>query len=184
MPTCAPPAISRWAWATISNPDIGEHEIVPLATWIMAAVMAVAGLAEAAETRAGVAPPQVNSARSETCVEPTAEMRRNHMDMLLHQRDQTMRRGIRTSQHSLKHCVACHANPTTNSVLGKDGFCQSCHTYTAVRIDCFECHSPSPQKVTGGAKAAAVGPDGLPASPRAISPAPPVGVAAAGARVR
>jgi hypothetical protein len=24
-------------------------------------------------------------------------------------------------------------------------FCQSCHNYTAVKIDCFECHSNKPQ---------------------------------------
>ncbi len=131
--------------------DIGEREIVTLAPFILAAVMAVAGLADAAETRERAALPQANSERSATCVEPTAEMRRNHMDMLLHQRDQTMRRGIRTSRHSLKNCVTCHANPKTNSVLGKDGFCESCHRYAAVRIDCFECHSPTPQKVAAGA---------------------------------
>ena len=125
-----------------------------LAAWIVAAFMAVAGVAGAAETGARVDPlrPEGIGERRETCVEPTAEMRRNHMDMLLHQRDQTMRRGIRTSQHSLKNCVACHANPKTNSVLGKDGFCESCHSYAAVRIDCFECHSPSPQKAAAGAR--------------------------------
>jgi hypothetical protein len=29
-------------------------------------------------------------------------------------------------------------------VLGKDHFCQSCHNYAAVKIDCFECHSSKP----------------------------------------
>jgi hypothetical protein len=24
-------------------------------------------------------------------------------------------------------------------------FCQSCHTYAAVKLDCFECHTNKPQ---------------------------------------
>jgi hypothetical protein len=93
--------------------------------------------------------------KGEKCVEPTDEMRRNHMNKILHQRDRTMHDGIRTTQHSLKNCVDCHADPKTNSVLGKDGFCESCHRYAAVSMDCFECHSSSPRKQAGGDKPAA-----------------------------
>lgn len=81
------------------------------------------------------------TAKGDKCVEPTDIMRRNHMDFILHQRDKTMRRGIRTSKHSLKECINCHADPKTNSVLGEDGFCAGCHQYTAVSIDCFSCHN-------------------------------------------
>ena len=109
-------------------------------------LLIVAGLAFAA-------PPAVRIEKSGQCVEPTATMRRNHMNMLLHQRDRTVHQGIRTTQHSLKNCIDCHASSKTNSVLGKDGFCESCHTYAAVRVDCFECHSPSPRK-TAAAKTA------------------------------
>ncbi|MDH4133564.1 MAG: hypothetical protein OEV31_02115 [Gammaproteobacteria bacterium] len=79
--------------------------------------------------------------QGEKCVAPTSEMRRNHMEKILHQRDQTMHQGIRTAQYSLKNCVDCHADPKTGSVLGKEGFCESCHRYAAVQIDCFSCHS-------------------------------------------
>ena len=96
--------------------------------------------------------PTVKIEKGEKCVEPTDEMRRNHMKMLLHQRDKTMHQGIRTTQHSLKNCIDCHANPKTNSVIGKDGFCESCHSYAAVSMDCFECHSSAPQKQAGGVK--------------------------------
>jgi len=85
--------------------------------------------------------PRVSIEQGEKCVEPTDVMRRNHMKFMLHQRDKTMRDGVRTTQHSLKNCVNCHASKTTQSVLGKDGFCQGCHTYTAVSIDCFTCHT-------------------------------------------
>ena len=85
------------------------------------------------------------------CVEDTATMRREHPDMLKHQRDQTMREGIRTRKHSLKECVGCHASTKTGSVLGEKGFCQSCHDYASVRIDCFSCHASKP-KLASGAK--------------------------------
>ena len=38
-------------------------------------------------------------------------MRRNHMDDLKHQRNDTMRKGIRTTKYSLQKCVDCHATP-------------------------------------------------------------------------
>lgn len=88
----------------------------------------------------------INKDRAEKCVEPTGEMRRNHMKYILHQRDETMHLGIRTSKHSLKNCVNCHASPATGSVLGKDGFCASCHQYAAVTIDCFSCHTDKAEK--------------------------------------
>ena len=85
------------------------------------------------------------------CVEDTATMRREHPDMLKHQRDLTMHDGVRTRKHSLKECVECHASAKTGSVLGAKGFCQSCHDYASVRIDCFSCHASKP-KLASGAK--------------------------------
>jgi hypothetical protein len=90
--------------------------------------------------------PVVESARGGECVADTAFMRRNHMTLLKHQRDDTLRGGIRTGQYSLKTCIDCHASKTTNSVAASDtNFCQSCHTYAAVKLDCFECHTNKPQ---------------------------------------
>ena len=101
--------------------------------------------------------PVVQTKAGEKCVEPTDVMRRDHMKFILHQRDETMHRGIRTVKHSFKNCVNCHADAKTNSVLGKDGFCQSCHTHAAVKIDCFECHTaaPEPSKAAAATKPAA-----------------------------
>lgn len=90
--------------------------------------------------------PVVKIYRGEKCVEPTEDMRRNHMKYILHQRDKTMHQGIRTTKHSLKNCVDCHADPKTNSVLGQEGFCSSCHEYTSVKIDCFSCHTDKRDK--------------------------------------
>ena len=84
--------------------------------------------------------------KGEQCVEDTDYMRRNHMKLLTHQRDGTVHEGIRTKKHSLKECINCHAGKTTGSVTAsKDNFCVSCHSYAAVKIDCFDCHSSKPQ---------------------------------------
>ena len=95
--------------------------------------------------------PVIDIANPGKCVEDTATMRREHPDMLKHQRDLTMHEGIRTKKHSLKECVECHASAKTGSVLGAKGFCQSCHDYASVRIDCFACHASKP-KLAMGAK--------------------------------
>jgi hypothetical protein len=79
------------------------------------------------------------------CVEDTQFMLRNHMEVLKHHRDRTVREGVRTTQHSLANCVACHASRETGRVTGsKDAFCESCHRFAAVSLDCFECHADKP----------------------------------------
>jgi len=109
---------------------------------------AVLGLAGAAGVGAGENPvsrvpvPVVKIEQGGACVAPVAEMRRNHMRMLTHQRDRTVHLGERKTRFALKDCIECHAGRATGSVLGKDGFCASCHAYASVRLDCFECHSP------------------------------------------
>jgi hypothetical protein len=111
--------------------------------------------------KSGRVPLPVHSiTKGDKCVEPTEVMRRDHMKFILHQRDETMHRGLRTTRHSLKNCVNCHADPKTNSVLGKDGFCESCHRYASVSIDCFSCHSAERQAGTA-LPAASVGPRAL-----------------------
>jgi hypothetical protein len=91
----------------------------------------------------GVPKPAFTIANPGQCVAPAEEMRRNHMDMLKHQRDRTMRQGERGAKASLNGCVECHASKTTGSVLGgKDNFCESCHAYAAVKLDCWDCHQP------------------------------------------
>lgn len=91
-------------------------------------------------------------AKGDKCVRETDFMRRNHMDLLKHQRDDTMRKGIRTTQNSLKGCIDCHASPVNNSVIGtNDNFCQGCHNKVAVKLDCFECHSSKPRPATAAA---------------------------------
>jgi hypothetical protein len=114
-----------------------------IAAAILAAVLGATALAGSGERPAGrVAMPLVKIERGEACVAPVAEMRRNHMTMLLQERDRTLREGVRTARFSLQKCIECHASAKTGSVLGEEGFCSSCHAYASVKIDCFECHTP------------------------------------------
>lgn len=109
----------------------------------------------AAAASADVPKPKIPKGKGERCVEDTNVMRKNHMEFLLHQRDETVHEGIRTKKHSLKECLSCHAvNNEQNLPVGIDDkrhFCNSCHAYAAVSIDCFECHQSKPdmQKVSG-----------------------------------
>jgi len=84
------------------------------------------------------------------CVQPEDEIRRNHMNYILHQRDETMHEGIRTEKYSLAKCIDCHVQPDENGKIAghdsKEHFCNACHQYAAVQIDCFECHADRPQK--------------------------------------
>jgi predicted CXXCH cytochrome family protein len=82
------------------------------------------------------------------CVADPATMRREHPQMLKHQRDDTVHGGIRGAKFSLNGCIACHASQATGSVAkAETNFCVSCHTYAAVKIDCFGCHTTQPRAV-------------------------------------
>ena len=100
--------------------------------------------------------PSVPKAKAEAgpdkCVAPVSDMRKNHMDHLLHQRDKTLRDGVRTKQFSLVECIDCHVSKNDKGEyprIGDSGhFCSSCHNYAAVKVDCFDCHSDLPQQET------------------------------------
>ena len=91
--------------------------------------------------------PVIEPARPGTqCIADPATMRRDHPSMLKHQRDLTVHEGIRGAKVSMIGCVDCHASKNTGSVAAAPtDFCRSCHSYAAVKIDCFECHSPKAQ---------------------------------------
>lgn len=83
------------------------------------------------------------------CVEPTPFMRRNHMELIQHQRDSTVHHGIRGTRHSLAACIECHVSTGRDgqpqSVNAEHQFCQACHAFAAVKIDCFDCHASVPK---------------------------------------
>ena len=89
------------------------------------------------------------AASLESCVESTDFMRRNHMEVIKHQRDATVRGGIRSTKHSLADCFECHVSfdggeqPIPVNAEGQ--FCYSCHDYAAVTVNCFGCHATVPR---------------------------------------
>ncbi|MCW8927072.1 MAG: hypothetical protein OQJ84_12500 [Xanthomonadales bacterium] len=107
-------------------------------------------------TDVGIPMPSIPLAQGENCVEDSGFMRRNHMDLLKHQRDETMLEGVRGKPYSLKDCLACHvvrgpdAVPVT--VSSPQHFCRSCHDYAAVSIDCFQCHASRPDMAAGATR--------------------------------
>ncbi len=100
--------------------------------------------------------PEPPRGRGEACVAEVDYMRRFHGDELRRQRDQTLRLGIRGGKYSLAGCLDCHAVKDAHAQpVGYDDprhFCQSCHGYAAVRIDCFDCHSAKPDQRAGRAQ--------------------------------
>lgn len=130
-----------WKWAA------GTLAVLLLAVGAYAA-------SSATDKAVRTAKPEIVIDRSksgEKCVEETSFMRKNHMKLLMHQRDETMHKGIRTEKHSLQNCINCHASAKNNSVLGSnENFCQGCHTYAAVNLDCWECHASKPKQAQPG----------------------------------
>jgi hypothetical protein len=120
----------------------------PLAVAFTLVLLIAAGAAAAGEPAGRTPKPAIEPARAGTqCVAAPDVMRRDHPSLLKHQRDETVHRGVREAQSSLKACIGCHASAATGSVAqAKTDFCSSCHSYAAVQIDCFECHSSRPQK--------------------------------------
>jgi hypothetical protein len=101
-----------------------------------------------------VSPVEVPKAKAKAteefgCVAPVNEMRKNHMKELVHQRDDTLREGVRTKKYSLAECINCHVSKDEKGAMPSFGedkhFCSSCHNYAAVKVDCFQCHNDKPE---------------------------------------
>jgi len=82
------------------------------------------------------------------CVRPTEFMLRHHMDLIKHQRNLAVHEGIRDTDYDLDGCVACHVSVGANGkpvpVNAENQFCDTCHEYAAVHLDCFDCHATVP----------------------------------------
>ncbi len=115
------------------------------------ALVAGSGLGMAGDGARSTIAPVPAKGRGDKCVADTSFMRRYHISVLIHLRDYTVHDGIRTKQFSLNECIDCHAGAKTGSVASaREDFCQSCHSYAGVTLDCWDCHQPTP-----GRKAAA-----------------------------
>jgi hypothetical protein len=92
--------------------------------------------------KAGSLPkPELPPGGEKKCVESVEYMRANHMQLLNEWRDNVLRDGNRTvvtvegkdyRKGLQMACMQCHSN--------KEKFCDSCHTYAAVKPYCWDCH--------------------------------------------
>ncbi len=132
----------RW----INNCDRPCWKIGLLLALLMVFGLALADPETGLEFTGRVPKPAIEKGKGDKCVNDTEFMRKNHMTLLKHQRDETVHSGIRTKQYSLNGCIECHASQKTGRVIGSnENFCQGCHSYAAVQLDCFECHASKPQ---------------------------------------
>jgi len=124
------------------------HSLTETVVRALLALCLTTGLVLSTVVSADDAGPKVPRGKGEMCVAPLDDMRRNHMDYIMHQRDETVIGGIRGKKFSLVDCVDCHAQHDDAGrairIDAKDQFCQSCHGFAAVQIDCFSCHRATP----------------------------------------
>ncbi len=93
--------------------------------------------------------PDIPKATGEPHPEGNEFWRKNHMVLLSHDRDLTLREGEREDiQASLQTCFDCH---TVKDEAGQPvpiederNFCRVCHDFVAVKPDCFTCHRSTP----------------------------------------
>ena len=107
------------------------------------------GLVAAAPAAAGRVPmPKIPAAKGAHCVRPVAWMLKNHMKLLMRLRYQAVHEGIRHRRETLPGCMNCHVSKLADgrypSVHSRKFFCNACHEYVGVRIDCFSCHTNRP----------------------------------------
>lgn len=86
--------------------------------------------------------PVIDQMTVKKCIKPKDFMRAEHMQVLDTWRDEVVRNGGKrdkmtvenvTFEKSLQNgCMHCHSN--------KKKFCDSCHTYLAVKPYCWDCH--------------------------------------------
>lgn len=97
--------------------------------------------------------PAVPAATGEPHPEGNEYWRKHHMELMMHDRDLTLREGDRNIEASIGQCFNCHAvtdEETGQPVSYEDPrhFCRVCHDVAAVQVDCFMCHRSTPNDDT------------------------------------
>jgi len=120
--------------------------LVMMAATLLLSLQSLAGQAQYGEAVEGSA----KADKLDACVAPTPFMRRSHFELIKHQRDITVHQGVRDTDNSLAGCVDCHAAQDAHGnfvpVTEERQFCEGCHEYTGVQLDCFSCHASTPTK--------------------------------------
>lgn len=121
-----------------------------LTLWIFISILCAYVAMAFADSSEDIPPPKAKFSEETICVEPIDIMRKRHFEFILEHRDETVIRGIRTTQYSLNSCIDCHITPNTNGEYAQYSdnthFCASCHQFAAVSIDCFQCHADRPKE--------------------------------------
>lgn len=106
-----------------------------------------------AEERASLLP-EIPKGTGDPHPEGNEFWRKNHMDLMKHDRDVVMYDGVRVVSGSLKECFDCHtvkdAEAHVVTYQDEQHFCRTCHDYAAVKVDCFMCHRSTPDGVDEG----------------------------------
>jgi hypothetical protein len=127
-----------------------RNVLIAAASFVAALSVMLLSPTSSAEPAQGRVPhPTILVDKATQCIDSPAVMRRSHMEMLKHQRDRTVHLGERRVKVTLNSCIDCHAGKGTGAAAGSvtgsaQAFCESCHRYAAVKLDCFECHQPKP----------------------------------------
>ena len=129
------------------------HRVAMVLMLAVAGIVSGTGTSDARAADGVPLPALVKATKGEACVEPIPVIRREHMKFLMHQRDDTVHEGIRTTRHSLVGCIDCHAAKDAAGqwvrIDAPGQFCASCHAYVSVEIDCFGCHAALPAVAFG-----------------------------------
>jgi len=116
---------------------------------LLAFLLSLAGVAQGEERSSLL--PDIPKATGEAHAEGSEYWRKNHMEMMRHDRDLTLRMGEREIEASLKGCFECHAVKDDHGIpvtyQNDKHFCRVCHDYAAVKVDCFMCHRSTPDGV-------------------------------------
>ena len=122
--------------------------MIRLALFVVFALTAM--IPAAAQDRASLLP-DIPRATGQPHAEGNEYWRKNHMNLMRHDRDLTMREGERDIEASLKGCFDCHAAKDSDGAIvsyeSEKHFCRTCHDYVAVKVDCFMCHRSTPEGV-------------------------------------
>lgn len=116
---------------------------------ILAVMLALAGMAQA-EGRSSLWP-DIPEASGTPHPEGNEYWRKQHMKLMVHDRDATVHAGDRAVGASLKGCFECHSvedeQGTPVTYASDRHFCRVCHDFAAVKVDCFTCHRSTPDGV-------------------------------------
>jgi len=76
--------------------------------------------------------PALAEGKGPKCVKDGSWMKRNHMTLLKHVREDSVRQGVLAGDSGLRGCIACHPK--------RGEFCDKCHSYVGANPECWRCH--------------------------------------------